>query len=403
MLGPPPRTSTLAAAALSAVLLTASPFQKPPVALAAKMLSEDQRIAAQAWKLTDREFVDRNFADQDWFQRRQKMVKQDYASRDAVYDQIRSMLDSLGDKYTRFLTPPMYNAVYSVATGSVAGIGVELQRNADEVSVNSVVDNGPADKGGLRVGDIVEIVDGEDVSRLSAEEVAARIRGPPGSKVSLQLAAQSTKEDVRKVILERAEVKLAAVTSNLESVKGKKAGVIKIRQFSTETAADVRTCLNKFAPSRLDFLIFDLRGNTGGYFTGGIDLARLMLPKDATITTVTDNKLNVVKYETYDDGIDITTPVLLVVDSRTASASEIFSSAMQDNARAKLIGSRTFGKAVIQTVSPLEDGSAVVVTTARYRTPSGKDINQRGIEVDYPVEACTPASPVLTCVPSSLF
>ena len=369
---------------------------------AAAPLTDDQRLAAEAWRLTDREFVDRDFSGQDWFQTRQRMVRgTKYASRDAVYDEIRAMLKSLDDRYTRFLTPAMYSAVYSVATGSVAGIGVELQldEGAPYVRVNSVVDDGPAFKAGLQAGDRVERVDGEDVGGISAEEVASQVRGPAGSKVALQLAARAPDSEPLKLVIERAEVKLAAVTSSGEMVGGKKVGLIKIRQFSTETAADVKAALEKQLKAQPSAIVVDLRGNTGGYFTGGIDVARLFLPKDKTITVVTDNRLNQVKYETYEDGLDTTTPLVVVVDERTASASEIFSSAVHDNGRAKLVGApRTYGKAVIQTVSPLSDGSAVVVTTARYRTPLGTDINRKGIEVDQALDACTPSVPAPKCL-----
>ena len=188
-------------------------------------------------------------------------------------------------------------------------------------------------------------------------------------------------------------MKLAAVTSQLQG----KTGFVRIKQFSTATTADVKSAREGLKAKGAQSLVIDLRQNTGGYFTGGVDVARLLLPKDAKITTVTDNRLNRVEYQTYEDGLDISTPLYLLVDGKTASASEILSSALQDNGRAKLVGVKTFGKAVIQTVSRLEDGSGVVVTTARYETPKGTNINQAGIEVDVQKE-CAPSVPAPECV-----
>ena len=160
----------------------------PNHALAAG-LSAEQQLAAEAWRVTDREYVDRSFANQDWFQARQKMVKKSYAAdRTAVYDEIRAMLASLGDKYTRFLTPSAYDAVFSVATGDVAGIGVELApvgggaaptkpgAPVPPIAITTVFEGAPAEVAGLKEGDVLNDVDSEPLAGLSAEEVARHHR-----------------------------------------------------------------------------------------------------------------------------------------------------------------------------------------------------------------------------------
>jgi len=176
---------------------------------------------------------------------------------------------------------------------------------------------------------------------------------------------------------------------------------VRIKAFSTATAADVRAALEKLSKQKLQLLVVDLRGNTGGYFNGGIDVARLLLPKDAAITYVTDRSRAEVTYTTYEDGLDTLTPLVVLVDSRTASAAEILSSALQDNGRATLVGARTYGKAVIQTVSKLADGSAVVVTTAKYETPKRTNINKLGIQVDIEKE-CPVKLGANECLPGVL-
>jgi len=270
-----------------------------------------------------------------------------------------------------------------------------------QVVVNGIVPGGPAATAGVQRGDVVLEAAGEDVSALSAEEASSRIRGPPGSKLRIMLKRTGADEPVV-LLIERAAVKLAATTSSVETIEGKKVGLVQIKQFSTSTADDVRKALEGLLPQKPAALVLDLRGNTGGYFTGGIDVARLLLGKGETINWVTDCKQNEVKYETYEDGLDTTTPCYVLVDDRTASASEILASALQDNGRAKLVGKdHTFGKAVIQTVSKLEDGSGIVVTTARYQTPKRTNINKRGIDVDI-AKQCAADDPIKSCLPSPL-
>lgn len=415
----PPHASPLApiaraaASSLASVLLASSllggdvgPQLGPAAAFASQPLTEEQKLVAEAWRVTDREFVDREFGGQDWFSVRQKMLKQRYDSRVDAYDQVRAMLAALDDKYTRFLTPSAYDAVFVTATGGVVGIGVELQTETEpsnRVTINNVVPGGPADRAGVRPGDEIVNADGEDCTRLSAEEASKYVRGAAGSKLRLVVRSSPDAEQ-RVVLIERAEVKLAAVTKSSATLGGVPVGFVTIRQFSTSTAADVKAALADVLAKRPAALVLDLRGNTGGYFTGGVDVARLLLPKGRPITFVTDNRRNVVTYETYDDGLDTETPLYLLVDSRTASASEILSSALQDNGRAKLIGCsgpRTFGKAVIQTVSPLSDGSGIVVTTARYQTPQRTDINKKGIAVDMEKD-CPISTEAAKCLPSKL-
>lgn len=395
-----------ASAAISLVLLTGAPADRllgGGAAAAVQPLSAEQRLTAQAWKQVDKNYVDRDFAGQDWFSTRQKMVKKQYDSKEEAYAEIRAMLASLGDKYTRFLTPAMFDAVYSVATGDVAGIGVELAvepfgaAGAPAVTLSSVVEGGPAAAGGLQPGDALREADGVSLDGLSAEEAAAKVRGAVGSKLRLVAERPGAGEPLVKV-LERQTVKLAGVTSSSATVDGVRANLIRVKQFSTATADDVRAALEKDKGAKA--YVLDLRGNTGGYFPAGVDVARLFLPKDSAITYTVDRARNVVPYTTYDDGA-YTAPLVLLVDGKTASASEVLSSALQDNGRAKLVGSRTFGKAVIQTVEKLDDGSAVVVTIARYETPKRTNINQQGIEVDVAKE-CPAAKPAAECLPAGL-
>jgi len=270
-----------------------------------------------------------------------------------------------------------------------------------DVTINSVIEGSPAQKAGLLAGDIIEEVDGFSVRSLSAEEAAAKVRGPVGSKLRVVALRAGEAEPLTRVI-ERASVKLEGVTNlGVQSVDGAKVGVIRVKQFSTSTAADVSAALEALSKQSAQVFVLDLRGNTGGYFTGGIDVARLFLPKDALINFVTDKKRNVVTYQAFEDGAYLSEKLVVLVDGKTASASEILASALQDNKRATLVGSQTFGKAVIQTVERLSDGSAVVVTIARYETPNHTDINKSGITPNVAKE-CPIATKAVECLPRPL-
>jgi len=190
-------------------------------------------------------------------------------------------------------------------------------------------------------------------------------------------------------------MKIDAVSS---SVVGK-VGLIRIRNFSTSTADDVKKALEGFQSKGLQKLVLDLRGNTGGFFPGGVDVAKLLLPQGRDVTFVTDYKGAELGYQTFGEGLDTTTPLYVLVDAKTASASEILASALQDNGRATLVGTKTFGKAVIQNVAALSDGSAVVVTTAKYETPKRTNINKRGIEPNI-LRDCALGTPALECLGS---
>jgi len=388
------------------------PFAARPAA--AKQLTDDQYLVAEAWRKADAQFVDRTFAGQDWFKLRQTLVKKKYEDREAAYEEIRAMLGSLGDRYTRFLTPAMYDAVYSVATGDVAGIGCEIASSDGQITSNqkvakdatvvfsTIVEGSPAEQAGLRPGDVLEEVDGFSLRGLSPEEAAAKVRGAVGSRLRLTVSRAGEAEPLVKLIT-RAPVKLAGVTSSLQDGPAKtKVGYVRIKQFSTTTATDVAAALEQLTAKGAKAFVFDLRGNTGGYFPGGVDVARLFLRAEAPITYVVDKRDQTTTYAAFEDGAYANVPLLLLVDGKTASASEILSSAMQDNARATLVGEQTFGKAVIQTVEQLNDGSAVVVSIAKYQTPKRTDINRKGIAPEV-LKACPPKdAEAIQCVEGDL-
>jgi len=336
------------------------------------------------------------------------------------------MLDSLEDPYTRFLTPSQYNSLTAAASGSVAGVGITFYpaRVDGELVIAAPVDGSPASRAGVSPGDTVVEIDGEDLSGLTPDDAAARVRGAPGTEVSLALTHAADAGTVVRLDLVREELKLPSVVAELvarpaaagsdgdggrggggsgdAAAAAAPVGLIRVKGFTSSTAADVKVAVGELKARGAAAWVVDLRNNPGGYFPGGVDVARLFLPVDTPIVYVVDRHGVVDEIDTIKPpAVPAGDKVVVLVNKATASASEILAGALKENGRAVLVGERTFGKGVVQTVSPLSDGSGVAVTIARYETPGHKDINKKGIDVDVGVE-CAPNASALSCLPASV-
>ena len=364
-------------------------------------LTDEQQLVADVWKRVDKLYLDRTFNGQDWFALRQAALKKTYKTTAQVYDGIKAMLEPLGDPYTRFLPPSQYDSLFGLATGSVAGVGVSLLIDpaTQELTVAEVEKGSPAEAGGLRAGDKLLNVDGQATTGLLIDDCANLLRGPAGTKVGV-LAKSKTRE-TKDLIITRQLIKIQSVEASIATKGGKKVGVIRIRSFSQTTADTVAAELDKLEKAGISALIIDLRGNPGGFLGGGIDTARLFLPSYEKIVSVVGKTGIVEEYQTTDEGRDTTKPLFLVVDKRTASASEVLSAALKENGRAKLVGEKTFGKGVVQTIEQVGQGAGVSVTIAAYSTPLGNNINKKGIEVDIP-SACEATDTAVSCLPEGV-
>lgn len=378
-------------------------------------LSEEQQLVVDVWREVNRQFVDGTFngmGEEGWKKQKLIAVKSladKEGNQQEAYKAIRSMLATLNDPYTRFLEPAQYEALSSVARGASAGIGVQLQLDPDQgrVIILGTVKGGPAALGGVVPGDEVLEVDGESMSGATAELAAAKMRGPPGTLVSLSVkrSANSKSAAVEKFSLERAAVKVSPVEVELVSVgdestgAAKQLGVVRIASFSQETGKQLLEAVRDVT-LRVDALVVDLRGNAGGYMPAGVEAAKLFLPPNAKIISEVRRDGTAETFFSEGIGSETKTPLYLLVDARTASASEIMAAALQDNGRAKLVGppGTTFGKGRIQNVQQLEDGSGVAVTKAKYVTPSGKDIHGIGLTPDYTSTSCGANDPAKACI-----
>lgn len=353
-------------------------------------LSDAQKIVAQTWSIVDATYVDRTFNNNDWFKIRQSLIKRPYAEKDEAYKAIsEEMLKPLGDQYTRFIDPVKYAALRdSIVSGGkgqdVSGIGVTLSidKVAQRVKIVDVVEGSPASEAGLKAADVIVEVNKvrTDTGSTTPEEVAALVRGPTGSKAVVKVVSGGSEKELS---MDRRTVKVKPVVSGTNG----KMGYIKIKQFDQQTVGLVKDALKANLDAGVNCHVIDLRDNAGGFFRAGVDTAGLFLDAGKQAVFVVNKDGVQDQFATEKAGDDTKNPVYVLVNEYTASASEIMTGALKDNGRATVVGTKTFGKGIIQTVTPLADGAGVAVTIARYETPNHIDINKKGIEPDAPLGA----------------
>ncbi|MEB3229538.1 MAG: S41 family peptidase [Leptolyngbyaceae bacterium] len=347
--------------------------------------SEEQQLLTEAWRIVDRAYVDSTFNNNNWWTVRQRTLRQSLPDRSATYEAIQSMLALLDDPFTRLLRPRQYQSLQTDTSGELTGIGLQLiqDQKTDELVVVAPIDGSPAHAALIMPRDRVLAVDGVSVKGLTLDEAAERMRGPIGSVVTLKVRhiADDQEETVELV---RDRITLNPVFAELRSPSPNlKLGYIRLSQFNANATEEVQKTIQQFEAAGANAYILDLRNNPGGLLQAGIEIARLWLEQGTILYTV--NRYGI------QDKVDATgtsltaDPLVVLINSGTASASEILSGALQDNGRATLIGETSFGKGLIQSLFNLSDGAGLAVTVARYETPDHHDINKTGIVPDVQV------------------
>jgi carboxyl-terminal processing protease len=360
------------------LLLVTLGWPAPP----ASALTEEQQLLSEAWRIVNRAYVDDTFNHQNWSQLRQKLVKQPLKNREATYEAIGQMLASLDDPFTRLLKPDQYNSLQLNTSGELTGVGLQiaLDRATDFIQVVAPIDGSPAARAGLQPRDIILKIDDISTANLSLEAAAARMRGPTGSRVTLTVKREGISEPLE-FQLERDRIALNPVYAQLQtSESGTAIGYIRLSQFSANATAEMADAISRLQGEGAQAYILDLRNNPGGLLQAGIEIARLWLDTGTIVYTV--NRQGVLgSFEAV--GVALTdAPLAVLVNQGTASASEILAGALQDNGRAQLVGEKTFGKGLIQSLFDLSDGSGLAVTVAKYETPNHRDIHKLGIVPD---------------------
>jgi carboxyl-terminal processing protease len=314
-------------------------------------------------------------------------VKEDYVE-EVTDDKLLSgalngMLSSL-DPHSTYLDPKTYKEVRDQTKGEFGGLGMEVSMDNGLVKVISPIDDTPAQKAGIQSGDLIVAIDKKPVMGLTLLEAVDLMRGKPGTEVKLHIKREG--KDVFETKLTRAIIHVKAVKWRLEG----NVGYVRIAVFDENTdelLKEAIVSIKKQLGDKLEGLILDVRNDPGGLLESVIKAADLFLPKGSEIVS-TKGRTQGMDAKIYSDGKDIVegVPIVVLINSGSASASEILAGALQDNHRALVVGTKSFGKGSVQTLFPLTNGGGVKLTTARYYTPSGRSIQAKGIEPDIVIE-----------------
>jgi carboxyl-terminal processing protease len=311
------------------------------------------------------------------------IVKNDYVQKDLddqklVYGSIRGLLGALDDPYTRFMEPKSYKEMQVRMSGSYSGIGIYIGIKYDQLTVISPIEGTPADKAKLKAGDRIMTIDGKSTKDLALEEAVSMIRGPQGTVVKLGISRRGWKE-TKDFEIARAKITIKSLTAKtLES----DLAYIKLNTFENLSAArDFEKALRGLNNDA--GLILDMRGNGGGLLQNAIDIGSLFIDRGLIVQTI-DREGRREQIESTGRVI-WRKPTVVLINESSASASEILAGALRDNKIATLVGTKSFGKASVQNIKRLNDGSALLLTIAKYLTPNGEDISKKGIAPDVEV------------------
>ncbi|MGL4519677.1 MAG: S41 family peptidase [Phocaeicola sp.] len=291
-----------------------------------------------------------------------------------IEDAMPQVLNEL-DPHSSYIPAKDLEAVTSDLRGHFSGIGVQFTIQQDTIHINSVIQGGPSEKIGLMAGDrIVSVNDTAFVGKIvTNDETMKRLKGPKGSEVKLGIARQGEKETLYFTIV-RGDIPVKSVDASY--MLNDKFGYIKINKFGETTYPEMLISLAKLSQYSMEGVVIDLRGNTGGYMGAAIQMVNEFLPKNRLIVYTEGRKSPREDYNSNGTGSSQEMPIVVLVDEGSASASEIFAGAIQDNDRGTVIGRRTFGKGLVQQPIEFTDGSAIRLTIARYYTPSGRSIQK---------------------------
>ncbi|PZV13785.1 MAG: carboxyl-terminal protease [Leptolyngbya sp.] len=364
------------------VVITFGGWASPAIAL-----TEEQRFVSEAWRLVDRAYVDDTFNHQNWWLVRQKALKHALPDHESAYSEIQTMLAGLGDPFTRLLKPDQYRSLQTNTSGELTGVGLQISLDAETkvLKVIAPIAGSPADRAGVQPADTILKIDAVPTAGLSLDEAAERMRGSIGSRVVLTI--QRPGSDPSDVAIVRDRIALNPVTFELRVADSQSAerpktkiGYVRLAQFNANATAEVSRAINQLEKQGAEAYVLDLRSNPGGLLLSGIEIARLWMDEGTIVYTVNRQGIEG-SFEATGQALT-KDPLVVLVNQGTASASEILAGALKDNQRATILGERTFGKGLIQSLFDLSDGAGLAVTVAKYQTPDHIDINKQGIKPD---------------------
>ncbi len=316
------------------------------------------------------------------------IVQQDYTekkeSKELIYNAIKGMLNKL-DPHSSFMTPDEYKEMKIDTKGVFGGVGIQIGIKNNVLTVIAPIEDTPAWKAGIKANDKIVKIGKKSTRDMTLDEAVRLMRGPKGEKVTIYIMREGFTKP-RAFTIKRDIIKIKSVKYKM---KEDGIGYIRIAQFQENTSNEMRKAFRKLKPRKgpMKGLILDLRNNPGGLLQEAVSVSNFFLRSGLIVYTKgRDGKQNMV-FKADAKGTQPDYPIIVLVNGGSASASEIVAGALQDHKRAVILGSTTFGKGSVQTIMPLDDGSALRLTTAKYYTPSGRSIQAKGIEPDIVVSA----------------
>lgn len=306
--------------------------------------------------------------------------------KDLIYGALKGMLETL-DPHSAFMPPDIYKEMQVETQGSFGGLGIEITVKDRQLTVVAPIEGTPADRAGIQAGDRILKIDGKPTKDMTLMEAIKKMRGPKGTKVTITI----WRED----FTEPRDIALVREIIEIKSVKSKDLGdgiaYVRIASFQERTGRDLEKALDVIERGGMKALVLDLRNNPGGLLSQAVGVADKFLEKGRLIVYTEGRVKNQdLKFTAEHNGNHEHFPMVVLVNGGSASASEIVAGALQDWNRAVILGTQTFGKGSVQTVIPLSDGSGLRLTTAKYYTPKGKSIHNKGITPDIIVEPPKP-------------
>jgi carboxyl-terminal processing protease len=400
--------------AFSGSLFSVAAVLTAPAPSQAALQDTPKAIVDEAWQIVNREYVDRDVVTSKWQPMRQKLLSRSYATREQAYEALRDAFKTFDDPYTRFMDPKQFNSLDEQIRGELSGVGIQLEVPEDTkiLTVNKPMPNTPAFKAGVQVGDQILAIDGKSTKGMTVDAARDLIRGKEKTKVVLRLRRQGKGEFDQTLVREKIE--LQTVDYTLRQEAGKRIGYIRLSDFSEHAHEQMERAIKDLNEQKVEAFVLDLRGNPGGLLNQSLKIGQMWLDRGSMVKTAdrtnvleTIDRSGAVKTVDKDGNLRLLNrrgfyqevvpnrpvltklPLTVLVDGNSASSSEILTGALKDNKRATVVGTQTFGKALVQSVhslmsDPAESGLAV--TIQRYFTPDGTDISKKGITPDVVVE-----------------
>lgn len=339
-----------------------------------------KKLYDKVWKIIKSDYVDQHYNHQDWEIWRHRYDAY-LKTREDSYKAIETMIASLGDRYTRFLDRKAFEEEKESIEAELTGVGIQIGLDkSGRVVIIAPIEGTPGSKADLRPNDLILEIDGKNTSGISIEQAAKRIRGPVGTQVTLTIKREDKKF---KKTITRDVIPIKAIPDGQTKMIFDDIGYIRLSTFiSKDTVEELLTAMEELKESNA--FIIDLRNNPGGLLNNAMIISDMFLSDGVIVSTV--NKKGYVSSFNSRQIVSTDKPLVLLVNSNSASASEIFSGALRDNGRAEIVGTTTFGKGLVQAINRLGDGSGVNVTIAKYLTPNKTDINKKGIKPDHKVK-----------------